>query len=608
MEYADRGSLDDAIRMHRFRFRAPPPPPAPPVASAAAAAAPAEALSRSATASSSLVRSASFGSGNGGAAAAAGWGSSPRLRSRGTGPSSCCSSSRASRAMGSAAAAVAAAAAARAKAAPPVSARLARQAAAAAAAAASAAVYPDCGDGTRFDLVSALRCLLDIAAGVEYLHTAGNVVHGDLKPTNVLLKSAAPGSSEEPRGGGGGAFLAEQQQQAATAAAAASSLPSFASSSSSSSSPSEALRAAAASAAHPAALDASRADARSFTCKLCDFGLSRLVDVTVQTYVSTLHYGTIAYQPPEVLRTGRMSRASDAYAFGLIALEIATGEKVSWFFFCFEASERVRSERKKNLSVSLYLSTFSRAVFVILWLFPLSSSPSLRFRLFTFTARKKNIWKAVLRRGHRPGRLWRHLCRCQARGAALGPAALRSPCPRVLVRGGCGQADVRRYPAGASGHAAGGAGRGGRGRGAGRGRRLRRGGFGGRGSRRSSGGDPSSFVSAATAADLRAARVVAEQWRDERQGRLERSAGVKWRKRERESGGGKKKFHFSFSPLVPFVLFLPFSPRYAPPFCYHYCFSIPIYRHFISRERERERERKRERERERERERPLPLS
>ena len=186
-------------------------------------------------------------------------------------------------------------------------------------------------------------------------------MHGDLKPTNVLLKSAAPGSSEEPRGGGGGAFLAEQQQQAATAAAAASSLPSFASSSSSSSSPSEALRAAAASAAHPAALDASRADARSFTCKLCDFGLSRLVDVTVQTYVSTLHYGTIAYQPPEVLRTGRMSRASDAYAFGLIALEIATGEKVSWFFFCFEASERVRSERKKkSLCLSLPVDLLPR--------------------------------------------------------------------------------------------------------------------------------------------------------------------------------------------------------------------------------------------------------
>lgn len=33
-----------------------------------------------------------------------------------------------------------------------------------------------------------LRCLIDIAAGMEYLHSLG-VIHGDLKGANVLLKS-----------------------------------------------------------------------------------------------------------------------------------------------------------------------------------------------------------------------------------------------------------------------------------------------------------------------------------------------------------------------------------------------------------------------------------
>ena len=65
-------------------------------------------------------------------------------------------------------------------------------------------------------------------------------------------------------------------------------------------------------------------DARGFTCKLGDFGLSRLVDTGMHTHISTKTYGTVTYMPPEMLSKSRLTRAVDVYSFGILMWHLFT--------------------------------------------------------------------------------------------------------------------------------------------------------------------------------------------------------------------------------------------------------------------------------------------
>lgn len=96
---------------------------------------------------------------------------------------------------------------------------------------------------------------MDIASAMEYLHSQ-DIVHGDLKGANVLLRSC----------------------------------------------PSE----------H-----------RSFIAKVSDFGLSKFMS-PMKTHHSTRSHGTITHMPPEMLRTGTLTKAVDVYSFGVILWEIIT--------------------------------------------------------------------------------------------------------------------------------------------------------------------------------------------------------------------------------------------------------------------------------------------
>ncbi|KAK2656646.1 hypothetical protein Ddye_009698 [Dipteronia dyeriana] len=63
-----------------------------------------------------------------------------------------------------------------------------------------------------------------------------------------------------------------------------------------------------------------------FNVKLGDFGLARLMDHELGPQTTGLA-GTLGYLAPEYIRTGRASKESDIYSFGVVALEIATGKK-----------------------------------------------------------------------------------------------------------------------------------------------------------------------------------------------------------------------------------------------------------------------------------------
>ncbi|XP_058227970.1 L-type lectin-domain containing receptor kinase IX.1-like [Rhododendron vialii] len=64
----------------------------------------------------------------------------------------------------------------------------------------------------------------------------------------------------------------------------------------------------------------------NYNAKLGDFGLARLVDHE-SGLETTVMAGTMGYLAPECVSTGKASKESDIFSFGIVALEIACGRK-----------------------------------------------------------------------------------------------------------------------------------------------------------------------------------------------------------------------------------------------------------------------------------------
>ena len=62
----------------------------------------------------------------------------------------------------------------------------------------------------------------------------------------------------------------------------------------------------------------------SYTCKICDFGLSRSFIKTTQM---SEFAGTLPWMSPEIMKGEPVNKACDVWSYGVVLWELFTGEK-----------------------------------------------------------------------------------------------------------------------------------------------------------------------------------------------------------------------------------------------------------------------------------------
>uniref|UniRef100_A0A7N0TM96 Protein kinase domain-containing protein n=1 Tax=Kalanchoe fedtschenkoi TaxID=63787 RepID=A0A7N0TM96_KALFE len=116
----------------------------------------------------------------------------------------------------------------------------------------------------------------------------------------------------------------------------------------------------------------------SFTVKLGDFGLAKLINHEVGPQKTGLA-GTFGYMAPEYVTTGRASKESDVFSFGVVALETATGKRavdpgkessqlglVHWVWGLYGQGD-LKSGIDEALSMDCDINQIERLMIVGLW-------------------------------------------------------------------------------------------------------------------------------------------------------------------------------------------------------------------------------------------------
>lgn len=140
-----------------------------------------------------------------------------------------------------------------------------------------------------------------------------------------------------------------------------------------------------------------------FNTKLGDFGLARLMDHELGPSTTGVA-GTLGYMAPEYIYTGRASKESDVFSFGVVALEIATGKKsvdpmekkslVEWVWDLYGSGKLLLAVDEK-LPVGFNKSQAECLMIVGLWCSHLDYSlrPSIRqaIQVINFEAEMPNL-------------------------------------------------------------------------------------------------------------------------------------------------------------------------------------------------------------------------
>ncbi|GFR52979.1 hypothetical protein Agub_g15668 [Astrephomene gubernaculifera] len=159
------------------------------------------------------------------------------------------------------------------------------------------------------NLALVLCVLADVARGMAHIHSR-NIVHGDLNPTNILLRTASGSAGGIPTLRSRGPQGASSTAPAVSAAAAASGGGSIG------------TAVGAGGAAKGASLRHELGV--SLVAKVGDFGLCGML-TPGKRHISNAQRGTPFYTAPETVANGTLTKASDVYSFGVMTWEIYTG-------------------------------------------------------------------------------------------------------------------------------------------------------------------------------------------------------------------------------------------------------------------------------------------